>query len=172
MKLDGQAFNLLYLQSSFHKYWTISPHFYYSAEVEGKVSQNGTQPYYLQHALGYSNSFVRGYELYVVDGNNYALVKNEIKFRILHNPLQPIPIVGLSQFNTSYYSVFITAFSDWGYVGAANPNTTNNFLANSPLWGNGFGIDFITYYDLVFRVEYSFNKLGQSGLFLHFVAPM
>ena len=101
-----------------------------------------------------------------------SFFKNELKFRLLHNPLQPIPLIGLTQFNTSYYSVFLTVFSDWGYVGGANPGVVNNFLANGPLWGNGFGIDFVTYYDLVFRVEYSFNKLGQSGFFLHFVAPM
>jgi hypothetical protein len=172
MKIDNKPFNLFYVQSSFHKYWTISPLFYYSAEAEGKVSQSGTQPYYLQRALGYSSSFVRGYELYVIDGNSYALVKNEIKFRILNVPAQTIPLLGISQFNTTYYSLYLTAFSDWGYVGAANPNVTNNYLANTPLWGNGFGLDFVTYYDLVFRVEYSFNKLGESGFFFHFVAPM
>lgn len=172
MKLNEETFNLLYFQSSFHKYWTITPHLYYEAEVEGKISQNGVQPYYLQRALGYSNSFVRGYELYVIDGNNYALVKNEVKFRILNVPVQNIPLLGMHQFNTTYYALYLTAFSDWGYVGAPNPNVTNNYLANTPLWGNGLGLDFVTYYDLVFRFEYSFNKLGQSGFFLHFLAPM
>jgi outer membrane protein assembly factor BamA len=172
LPLNNTPFNLLYFQSSFHKYWPISPRFYYEAEVEGKVSQDGTQPYYLQRALGYSNSFVRGYELYVVDGNDYALVKNEIKFRIFNVPAQSLPLFGIHQFDKTFYALYLTAFSDWGYVGAPNPNTTNNFLANTPLWGNGIGLDFVTYYDLVLRAEYSFNKLGQSGFFLHFLAPM
>lgn len=172
MKIDNKPFNLFYVQASFHKYWSISPRFYYSAMAETKISQNGTQPYYLQKALGYGNDFVRGYELYVVDGNNYVLLKNEIRFRFLNVPVQTIPFIGMRQFNKAYYAFYLTAFTDWGYVGAANPDVTGNTLADTPLWGNGFGIDFVTYYDLVFRVEYSFNKLGQSGFFLHFVAPM
>jgi outer membrane protein assembly factor BamA len=171
--IDKHSFNLLYFQASFHKYWTISPLFYYEAMVEGKVSQYGDQPYYLQKALGYSNSFVRGYELYVVDGNNYALVKNEVKFRVLNIPVQPIPIPFVPrQFNKTYFSLYLTAYTDWGYVGSPSPNAIDNYLANAPLWGNGFGLDFITYYDLVLRVEYSINKQGQSGFFLHFQAPM
>jgi hypothetical protein len=29
------------------------------------------------------------------------------------------------------------------------------------------GLDFITYYDLVLRFEYSFNKMKESGFFIH-----
>jgi hypothetical protein len=167
-----KAFNLFYVKASFRKYWQLSKRFYYSAEVAGKISQNGPQPYYLQDALGYYNDYIRGYELYVVDGNNYAIVKNEIKFQILDIPSQTVPIIGVKQFNTTYYSLYLTAFSDWGYVTGADPYVENNFLANATLWGNGLGLDFVTYYDLVFRFEYSLNKLGQSGFFVHFVAPM
>ncbi len=172
VKFNSQPYNLFYVQSSFHKYWALSPLFYYSAEVEGKVSQSGAQPYFLQQALGYSNNFVRGYELYVVDGNDYALVKNEIRFRLINRPLQSIPYLGMSQFNTTYFTVYFAAFSDWGYVGAADPYVLNNFLTNKSLWGNGIGLDFVTYYDLVFRLEYSVNSLNQGGVFLHFTAPM
>lgn len=172
MKLNNQSFNMFYVQSSFHKYWALSRLFYYSAEAEGKISQSGAQPYFLQRALGYSNSYVRGYELYVDDGNNYGLLKNEVRFRLINRPVQTIPYLGMSQFNTTYFSIYLAAFSDLGYVGAADPYVTGNFLANTPLWGNGIGIDLVTYYDLVFRLEYSVNNLGQGGVFLHFTAPM
>jgi len=167
-----QAFNITYVQSSIHKYWKMVDKLYYSVEVEGKVSANGTQPYYLQRGLGYSNDFVRGYEYYVVDGNNYALAKNEIKYRILNVPVQRLPIKGVPQFDKAYYAFYLTAYSDWGYVGAADPDVKNNFLANNSLWGNGVGLDFVAYYDIVLRFEYSFNKLNQSGFFLHFLADM
>jgi hypothetical protein len=32
----------------------------------------------------------------------------------------------------------------------------------------GFGLDIVTFYDFVFRFDYSFNQLGENGLFLHF----
>ncbi len=181
------AFNILYLQSSIHKYWGMTNNLFYAVEVQGKVSiagsepnalpsgkgtLEGSQPYYLQRGLGYGNDFVRGYEYYVIDGNNYALAKNEIKFRFLNVPVQQLPLFGVKQFDKAYYALYLTAFTDWGYVGDADPNVQNNFLANTPLWGYGAGIDLVAYYDVVLRFEYSFNKLNQHGFFLHFLADM
>jgi outer membrane protein assembly factor BamA len=167
-----RAFNILYLQSSIHKYWGIANNLFYAVEVDGKVSLAGDQPYYLQRGLGYGNGFVRGYEYYVIDGNNYTLAKNEIKFRFLNVPVQQLPLFGFKQFDKAYYALYLTAFSDWGYVGDADPYVQNNFLANTPLWGYGAGIDLVAYYDVVLRFEYSFNKLNQHGFFLHFLADM
>ncbi len=173
LALPGQrAFNLLYTQSSIHKYWELTPKLFYSAEAEGKVSASGAQPYYLQRGLGYSNDIIRGYEYYVIDGNNYALVKNEIKFQLINVPAQSLPLFGIKQFDRAYFALYLTSFYDWGYVGAADPNVENNYLANSPLGGYGFGVDLVAYYDIVIRFEYSFNKLNQNGFFLHFLADM
>jgi hypothetical protein len=83
-----------------------------------------------------------------------------------------MPFLRQRQFNKANFALYLTAFSDWGYVGAANPNVENNFLANTPLWGKGLGLDMVTYYGIVVRFEYSFNKLNQSGFFLHFLANM
>jgi outer membrane protein assembly factor BamA len=172
-----RAFNILYTQASFHKYFKVTNKIFFSAEAEGKVSQNEIEPYYLQRGLGYGNDFVRGYEYYVIDGNNYALGKGEIKYQLINIPqiklpTQSIPFFRQSQFNKANFALYLTAFSDWGYVGQANPNVVNNFLAKAPLWGNGVGIDMVTYYGIVVRFEYSFNQLDQSGFFLHFLADM
>jgi hypothetical protein len=40
-------------------------------------------------------------------------------------------------------------------------------LGNRFLYTSGFGIDILTLYDFNLRVEYSFNQLGEKGLFLH-----
>lgn len=172
-----KTFNIAYVQSSIHKYGKITGNFFYSAEAEGKVSQNGEQPYYLQRGLGYGNDFVRGYEYYVVDGNNYALLKGEIKYRLLNMPLinlptRQLPFLRQRQFNKTNFALYLTAFSDWGYVGNADPDVVNNFLVNTPLWGKGVGIDMLTYYGIVLRAEYSFNQLNQGGFYLHFLADM
>jgi len=75
LELLSHPFNIVYIQSSFHKYWQLSKNLFYAAMAEGKISNNGPEPYYIQRGLGYSNDFVRGYEDYVVDGNDYVLVK-------------------------------------------------------------------------------------------------
>jgi len=40
------------------------------------------------------------------------------------------------------------------------------------MYGTGAGIDFITYYDKVLRLDYSFNALGERGLFIHWKAAI
>jgi hypothetical protein len=56
-------------------------------------------------------------------------------------------------------------FSDFGY--AHNPVNPENSLTNRMLYTAGGGIDIVSFYDFVLRVDYSFNQLGQNGLFLH-----
>jgi len=172
MNVLNSQFNLFDAQGSLHMYFPMGKKFFYSVEVEGKASANGTQPYYLQRGMGYSNDYVRGYEDYVIDGNDYVAFKNEVKFKLINVPIQNLPLFGITQFSKAYYAFYLTVFSDWGYVGSPDPYVTNNFLANKAMWGNGVGLDLVTYYDLVWRFEYSYNQLGQGGFFLHFEADM
>lgn len=48
-----------------------------------------------------------------------------------------------------------------------NPQPGDNSLSNKMLYSGGFDIDILTFYDIKFKLEYSFNSLGQNGLFLH-----
>ena len=47
-----------------------------------------------------------------------------------------------------------------------------SFLDNKFIYGTGMGLDFVTYYDKVLRLEYGINDMGETGLFIHFVAPI
>jgi hypothetical protein len=61
--------------------------------------------------------------------------------------------------------IFARVFANSGYV--HNPQPGLNQLNNRPLHAGGVGIDLLSLYDITFRFEYSFNQLGQNGLFLH-----
>jgi len=76
----------------------------------------------------------------------------------------------MKQFNKSHFSIYATIFSDIGYT-KNNTDYLNNSLTNSILWGRGFSIDYVTYYDKLLRIEFSINKLGEKGVFLHFSNP-
>ena len=52
-----------------------------------------------------------------------------------------------------------------------NQNLEENNLTNTLLFGRGIGIDYITYYDKLLRIEYGINRLGEKGIFLHFTNP-
>jgi hypothetical protein len=73
----------------------------------------------------------------------------------LFKSLQSIPL-----------KVYAKTYANTGY--AHNPNVTlRNALNNRMLYSGGFGIDILAFADLVFKFEYSFNQLGQKGLYLH-----
>jgi len=48
-----------------------------------------------------------------------------------------------------------------------SPGINNNLFNNKLMYTWGAGFDVVSIYDLVFRFEYSFNQLGENGLYLH-----
>ena len=79
------------------------------------------------------------------------------------------------KFATIPFSFYLNLHGDAAYVEDtqfSNVSKSKNRLPNSWLYGYGLGLDFVTYYDIIIRLDYSFNKFGESGLFLHFAAPI
>ena len=67
--------------------------------------------------------------------------------------------------------MYLNIFSDIAYV-EDNQFQLNNSLSNELLFGSGIGLDLVTYYDKVLRLEYSMNKMKETGFFVHFIAPI
>jgi hypothetical protein len=65
-------------------------------------------------------------------------------------------------------------FFDAGYVNDKfqQYRVYNNTLVDKMMYSTGAGIDFITYYDKVLRFDYSFNGVGDRGLFIHWKAAI
>jgi len=169
-----------YIKSLFRKYFQFSGRWYYALSLLGKLSMESQQPYYLQRGLGYSRDFVRGYEYYVVDGQHYLLFKDNIKFAILPERVEKINFINTSKFNTIPLALYANLFVDMGYVYAYRQNAYGlddvyvpfNTLQNSFMMGYGLGLDFTTYYDIVFSLEGSMNLMGKPGIYIHFIAPI
>ena len=106
-----------------------------------------------------------------MDGEHYALLKANLKYTLLKKHELYAPFVPLNKFATVPYAFYLNLFSDAGYV-KDSQFSANNKLNNSWQYSYGMGIDFVTYYDMIFRFEYSINKLGESGFFLHFTSPL
>lgn len=163
--------NLLVFTSNFRKYWELTPRWHFAAGVKGKLSGQSFAPYYNSRGLGYANDFVRGYEYYVVNGQNYFVFKSNIKFTLIPEKVVNVNFIPLEKFKSIPYSFYLNLFYDTGYT-RDRQFAQNNPLANAWLHGGGVGLDYVTYYDLVFRIEYAVNKLGESGVFLHFTSPI
>ena len=144
--------------------WEIANKTYFNARAAGTIKVPFHQPFFNRRLLGYSDFFMQGFEYYVVDGvaggyakailsreilNIYFLAKRKNDDKPFHVPFR------------AYAKTFVNA----GYV--YNPAPGLNTLNNRMLYSAGVGIDFITIYDFTFKLEWSFNLLGQNGIYLH-----
>lgn len=152
-------------------YQPIKGRWYWASNVTMKMSDNDDVPYFFGQGLGYKNDYVRTYELYVVDAMNFALMKNNLKFAILNPTTKYLPLIKNERFAKIHFALYANLFFDCAYSWKMSPNPTS-FLDEKFIFGTGVGVDFVTYYDKVLRVEYGINDLGETGLFIHFVAPI
>jgi outer membrane protein assembly factor BamA len=134
-------------------------HFEAMAQVKSPPS-NG---YIDQKMFGYGSFQMRGLEYNVVDGMTGIMLKSSIHREMLHfevkNPFKS------KTHDRIPFRIYLKAYTDLGYAklpNAAASNTLNNTLLHT----YGFGMDIVSIYDFVFKIEYSFNQLGKQGLYL------
>lgn len=162
--------NSFYMTSHLKKFWPLSDNIYFASSVKAKFTVKDS-PYYLQSGFAFGNDLVRGYELYVVNGENYGLTKLQLRYSLLKNKVFNVRAIRFEKFNKIPLNIYLGAYFDAGYADLKNKQQ-NNYLSNTVLYGGGLSLDFVSYYDLVLRMEYSINRLNEKGLFLHFIAPI
>jgi len=152
-------------------YSQLANRWYSGISFIGKVSSAAWQPYFMIQGLGYNRDYVRGYEYNVIDGKHFALVRSNIKFALVPERTYNIGFIRTPKFGLIHYALYLTAFADAAYVWQPQwIGGMNNKLPHTLLAGTGLGIDMVTYYDKVVRIEYALNKSGKSGIFIHFIA--
>ncbi len=156
--------NMWQLTARGMKSWPIAHRYYFSVNATGVLKLPFNQPFYNQALLGYSGMQMQGYEYYVIDGavGGYAkatLTHELVKFKV---PIPPNKIDGLAFIP---FRIYGKVFTNAGYV--HNPNPGFNNLNNKMLYSGGVGLDIVTIYDFIIKLEWSFNPLGQNGLYLH-----
>jgi outer membrane protein assembly factor BamA len=128
----------------------------------GRLSFPQNQPYYFNRAMGFKSEYVRGYEYYVMDGSHYALLRSNLRFKILDRILTQNILKFIKYIPLKIYS---KAYDDIGFVHNSDPQ--NSVLNNKLLNGYGVGFDVLISYYVRLRLEYSFNHLRENALFLH-----
>lgn len=164
--LFNKGINELFLSLNVKRYWHLKGLFYYAAGFTEKVGFVEKQSYYNQESIGYAD-YPRGYEYYVINGQNYHLLQTNLKYNLLPTKVIRLKYIPLEKFRTIPNALFVNLFTDMGYV-KDNYFYTRNPLANKFLLGYGIGVDYVTYYSSTLQFDYSFNLLGESGFFLHF----
>ena len=132
--------------------------------LAGAVKVPFKQPYFNQRLLGYSDFAMQGYEYYVVDGVAGGYGKATISREILNFFFQVKRKKDDKPTNIPF-RVYAKTFVNAGYI--YHPEPGLNTLSNRMLYSGGVGVDIITYFDFTFKLEWSFNLLGQNGIYLH-----
>lgn len=161
--------NIGYLSIIRNEYIKLAPKHYASIGLKTKVSIPQRQPYNFYRALGYAD-YIRGYEYYVIDGRHFALLKLNYNYCLFTREgyYDFIPFYWIKHIP---FSVYLNIFNDWGYT-VNDAYKTSNSYANSVLYSAGAGLDFVAFYDKVFRMEFALNKQGRAGLYLHLQYPL
>jgi len=140
-----------------------APKWFLSYIFRGRLTLPEDQPYSFRTALGTKSDYLRGYEYYVVDGSQYGLLRVDLKRELLNKVFRKVSVRYLPGIPLRIYPKI---FADLGYVTNRYPG--NSFLNDRLLYSGGIGVDILTAYDFKIRLEYTWNHLGQNGLFLHF----
>ena len=152
----------------FAQYFTLGKKWSTELILKGKVGLiRDEQPYNKYKALGYFEDYLRGYELYVVDGLDFSYLKTSLRYEFINRRINWGKFMPIKAFRLMPLRVYLSLNNDFGYVN--DPQFfEDNPLTNKMLWGGGVGLDIIIFYGSAFQIEYSINQLKEKGLFLHY----
>jgi hypothetical protein len=149
-------------------YVPLGHNFFFSELAVAYLSTPNNIPYFNYTTMGYDKVFVRGYEVYVIEGPYFFLNKTTLKKKIFSRTWH-LNNSKFHQFNHLPLTVYLKTYADLGYVDnyeAYEHKNINMSLSEKMLAGGGFGVDLVTGYDVAIRFEYTFTPSG-NGLFFH-----
>ncbi|MBM3411807.1 MAG: hypothetical protein FJY19_00280 [Bacteroidetes bacterium] len=160
------AFNLWQLHWQTKKVWPLGLKNILTLESYAGIKLPFSQPYVNRRFLGYDEIFMSGFEYNVIDGVAGGYIRSGIARELfcINIPL-PDFLRKRTSITTVPFRIFGKLYSNAGYVHSPEPGF--NFMQNKFLHAAGLGIDILSLYDLIIRIEYSFNNFGKNGLFLH-----
>jgi len=157
------------LNITYARFADLGNYNYFSNFTSAYLSTPTDQPYSFFSALGYRRQLVKGYEVYVIEGPNFFLNKTTFRKRIFSRTWQ-LDNMPIEQFRYFPISIYLKGYLDLGYVENYpyyENLQLNNRLSNRMLVGTGAGIDIVTAYDAVVRLEYTFTREKTHGFFFH-----
>ena len=159
--------NKLNTSIAYTHYFPISNRLNYEMRLKGQREwTRGDHPYFGLEALGYGEDYIRGYEFYVIDGTDFLLSRNSLRFKFFDRVFDLKKKMPVKNYRLFPVTLWLTFNGDIGKSYNRLFNEENN-LNNQWLFGKGVGLDIVLYYKYAFQVEYSFNHLNEKGIFLH-----
>jgi len=159
--------NLFDFKIIYARFLQIAKPLYFSTSWRAQMIFPLRVPFAEMRGFGYSTNFVRGYDLYVVDGPRYGIWKNTLRWCVFANDHFLRNFIPLEQFKSIPLAVYLKTFADAGYVNNPYVTVENKRLTNRWLAGAGAGLDLVLYNSSVLRFEYALNREGDRGFFFN-----
>lgn len=151
------------IRAKYSNYTRLPGKLYYSIGAEGQLRLAQQYAFADNTGLGF-RSLVRGYELYVVGGQHFGLVKQGLLRQLVDIKSIKLTFTQNPKINSIPLAVYLNGFVDAGYVADTHFGQQNP-LSNRLLAGGGAGLHVVTFYDIVLRLEYTLNREGNRGLY-------
>jgi outer membrane protein assembly factor BamA len=162
--------NALDVRFNWTQYAKISKKFSLETVLRTKTTLiREPQPYNFVHGIGYGSDYIRGYELFVIEGYDFGILKNSLRYLMLDKEydLSKYAPKRLKGFQSLPIKMFLTGNLDLGYSYTPQYNPVNNFQ-NRLLTGGGIGLNLLAMHGMLWQFEYSFNHTGKGGFFVHY----
>jgi outer membrane protein assembly factor BamA len=156
--------NLWQLSAKGSRTWPVKSNYFFNLTAVGMLKLPFKQPYVTNQFIGSDEQYLQGYEYYVIDGVAGGYTKATFA-RPLVNTFVRIPSQRFKCLNHIPLKLYAKTFVNAGYVYNERPG--QNPLTNKLIYSGGVGLDIVTFTDFVIKIEWSFNRLGENGLYLH-----
>ena len=147
----------------YNKYWDLGKKFYLAGNIGGILSYPEPQPYNLMTSVGYRPFTLRGYELYVIEGQHFINSQWTLKRLLVKGNPKLETFYRADQLSEFPFAIYLKTYFDLGFVHNYMNYVENSSFTDELIYGGGIGIDVVTFYDIVLRFEYSINKAGEIG---------
>lgn len=166
--------NALNVSMRWAQFGKISKKLSYETVAKVKTALiRGPQPYTFRQGLGYGLDYTRGYEYYVVDGDDFGLLQNSLHFELFDRTFDLSKYLKwniLQGFRSLPLKCYLSGNFDVAQARGSELLAQKNPLNNRTLYSGGVGFDIVAYYSWVWQIQYSWNDLGERGLFFHYKA--
>lgn len=171
MGLISKDVDYFFYGVDFRFYQTLGKRWHVAEMFKLENSAGENHPYHYQLNLTAKKDFIRGYDLFTLKGDEMYYFRSNLKYTLVKPNTKKVKKgQEKNKFKSLQYAFYLNLFADAGYV--KNKFTEVNPYNNKMLFSWGLGLDFVTYYDLVFRFEYAFTSIGTNGFFIAFGMPI
>jgi outer membrane protein assembly factor BamA len=167
--ISDKSVNHLFLISEWKQFFQLKSKLFFAYGARFALSNQNEIATYVEPILG-RRELPRAYDNYLIHGQSYGVVRTHLRYQLINRDDIRLPKIP-EKFNHVPIKAFVGIHGDIGYVNDFM-NYRENGLNNQVLYSAGMSLESVSFYDLVLRLEYSMNHLLESGLFIHFTAPI